>query len=242
MEKIITIENLRKFAYVNDQVCVRPIRGIVVFFPGLNNRDMHAFDPVEGEFYGAQGILYVIPYNNPWSWMNRQAVEYTDEILDVLFGAYALPETTPIVSCGRSMGGLSSLVYVNYARRTPAACIANCPVCDAVFHFTEREDLPRTMYSALYHEEGTLEEALMRISPLHLAKQMPRIAYHIFHCEEDLSVNKQAHSDKLVEKLRALSYDVTYDTVPGRGHCKLTLEMQRRFAQYAVAAIEKAQE
>ena len=61
------------------------------------------------------------------------------------------------------------------------------------------------------------------------------------HCEEDMSVNMQAHSDKLVEKLRALSHNVTYDTVPGRGHCKLTLEMQRLFAQYALDAIEKAQ-
>ena len=241
MEKIITMQNIRRFAYVNNGVCTQPVRGMVVFFPGLNNKDMHAFDPIEGEFYGAQGILYVIPYNNPWSWMNKQAVGYTDEILDVLFDAYDLPAGTPVVSCGRSMGGLASLVYTNYAKRTPAACIANCPVCDAVSHFTEREDLPRTMYSALYNEEGTLEDALKSISPLHLADKMPRIAYHIFHCEEDMSVNMQAHSDKLVEKLRALSYNVTYDTVPGRGHCKLTLEMQRLFAQYALDAVEKAQ-
>lgn len=239
MEKIITIENIRKFAYVNNEVCTQPIRGIVVYFPGLNNKDMHAFDPVDGEFYGEQGILYVIPYNNPWSWMNRQAVGYTDEIIDVLFDAYHLPADLPIVSSGGSMGGLASLVYMVYAKRTPVACVANCPVCDAVFHYTERDDLPRTMYSALYHEEGTLEDALRSISPLHLVEKMPKAAYHIFHCEEDLAVNKQAHSDQFVMKMRELSHDVTYDTVPGRGHGKLTLQMKKRFAAYVLAAIAR---
>lgn len=237
MEKIITIENIRKFAYVNSDVCTRPIRGIVLHFPGLNNKDMHAFDPEEGEFYGEQGILYVIPYNNPWSWMNKQAVGYTDEIIDVLFDDFQLPADLPIVSSGRSMGGLASLVYMAYARRTPVACVANCPVCDAVFHFTERDDLPRTMYSALYHEQGTLEEALKSISPLHLAEKMPEASYHIFHCEADQAVNMQAHSDKFVAKMREYSHNVTYDTVPGRGHCKLTLKMKKRYEEYVLAAI-----
>lgn len=237
MEKIITIETIRRFAYVNDAVCVRPIRGVVVFFPGLNNRDMHAFDPEEGEIFGEQGILYVIPYNNPWSWMNKQAVGYTDEILDVLFDAYDLPENTPVVSMGRSMGGLASLVYTHYAKRTPVACVANCPVCDAVYHFTEREDLPRTMYSALYYVEGTLEDALKSISPYHLAEHMPRVRYHIFHCDADQSVNMQMHSDRFVEKMRSLSHQVTYDVVPERGHCKLTYRMKERSMRYAMDAI-----
>ena len=239
MEKIITFEKIRQFAYVNDAVCRRPIRGVMVFFPGLNNRDMHAFDPEEGEFYGEQGILYVIPYNNPWSWMNKQAVTYTDEIMDVLFHVFDLPENTPVIANGRSMGGLASLVYTYYAARTPVACLANCPVCDAVFHFTEREDLPRTLYSALYHEEGTLEDALKSISPVHLAGKMPRIAYHIFHCDADLSVNKQVHSDRFVEEMRKIGHTVTYDVAEGRGHCKLTLNLKRLMAQYALEAIKE---
>ena len=30
MEKIITYENLRKFTYVNDTICKKPIKGIVI--------------------------------------------------------------------------------------------------------------------------------------------------------------------------------------------------------------------
>lgn len=141
MEKIITIDNIRKFAYVNNKICKQPIRGIVVYFQGLNNRDMYELDPDEGQFYADQGILYVIPYNNPWAWMNKLAVGYTNEIINVLFRAYGLPENLPIVYSGMSMGGLGALVYTVYAEHKPTACIANCPVCDAVYHFSEREDI-----------------------------------------------------------------------------------------------------
>ena len=44
MEKIITAENFRNFAYANDNICVKPIRGIVL------------------EFFGGQGSINV----NSW--------------------------------------------------------------------------------------------------------------------------------------------------------------------------------
>lgn len=151
-------------------------------------------------FYAEKGILYVEPYNNPWAWMNNQAVKYTDEIIDVLIEKYALDENIPIVSTGLSMGGQSALVYTAKAKRIPVACVANCPVCDVVYHFTERKDLPRTLYSSLFNEAGTLEDALKSISPLHLIDKMPNVKYHIFHCDEDKSVNIDAHSKKLNER------------------------------------------
>jgi len=171
--------------------------------------------------------------------MNDQAVAYTDEIINVLFQKYRLSENTPIVSTGGSMGGQSALVYTVYAKRQPVACVANCPVCDVVFHFTERQDLPRTLYSALFHEAGTMEDGLKRISPLHLTEKLPNISYHIFHCNEDLDVNMDAHSKKFVAELEKKQYAVTFDIVEGRGHCDLTTEMQQKFAEYVVNAIDR---
>ena len=110
MEKIITKENLRSFAYCNDQICRKPIKGIVVYFYGLGGQFLFDEDTEEGIRFAKEGILYLIPYQNPWAWMNRQTVELTDELLDVLFDAYDLPEQTPVVSTGKSMGGLSALV------------------------------------------------------------------------------------------------------------------------------------
>lgn len=231
MERIMTCENLRFFAYVNDHICKKPIRGIVLSFFGLGGMEMYQEETNEGRFYGERGILYVVPYNNPWAWMNRQAVDYTDQILDVLTAAYGCGEV-PVVSTGGSMGGQSALVYMVYAKRTPAACVVNCPVCDVVYHYTEREDLPRTLYSAVAHEEGTLEDALRAISPLHLVERMPKADYHFFHCEEDSMVGKALHSDVFVAAMRERGHQVSYDTVPGRDHCDLTEPMRELYAKY----------
>lgn len=238
MEKIMNCQNLRKFAYVNDEICKKPIKGIVLSFFGLGVAEMYSTDTEEGRFYAEKGILYVVPYNNPWAWMNKQAVSYTDEIIDVLIEKHELNENIPIVSTGGSMGGQSALVYMVYAKHTPAACVANCPVCDSVFHFTERDDLPRTMYSALYNESGDIETALKSISPLHLVEKMPKSQYHVFHCDHDMAVNINSHSDKFVFEMKKNNYDITYDIVPDRGHCDLTEEMRQLYMKYAVDAIE----
>ena len=181
MEKIINISNLHNFAYCNNQICTKPILGIVISFFGLGISSMYSEDTDDGRRYAEKGILYLVPYQNPWAWMNQQAVKYTDEIIDVLIKQYHLSNDIPIVSTGGSMGGQSALVYTALSKRTPVACVANCPVCDLVFHFTERPDLPRTLYSAFYHEDGSLEKALESASPIHMVERMPDVNYYIFH-------------------------------------------------------------
>lgn len=237
MEKIIKIKNLRSFAYCNNNICKKPIKGIVLSFFGLGGATMFNEDTEEGCRFADKGILYVVPYQNPWAWMNRQTVNYTDEIIDVLFEEYNLPENLPIVSTGRSMGGLSAIVYTAYAKRTPVACVANCPVCDLPYHFTERPDLPRTLYSAFGTYNCTMEEALRSASPLHLVDNMPsKSNYYIFHCEEDRSVNKQRHSDRFVEKMQE-KHSISYYAVPGRGHCDLTEEMWEKYFECILRSI-----
>ncbi len=237
MEKIITIENLRNFTYCNNHICKKPIKGIAVCFIGLGGSYMFDEDPADGIRLAQNGILYVIPYQNPWAWQNKQNISYTDEIIDVLFEAYSLQENLPIVSTGASMGGLSALVYMVYSKRTPVACVANCPVCDLPYHFTERPDLPRTLYSAFFNYDCSLQEALRSSSPLDLVDKMPtKSKYYIFHCMEDKAVNKQKHSDKFVEKMKA-EHDVAYYSVPGRGHGDLTDEMKALYNKHIESSI-----
>jgi len=237
MNKLITFATIRNFAYINDAIVTKPIRGIVLNFFGLNNRDMFDDETAEGEYFGERGILYVHPYNNPWNWMNRQAIAYTDEILDVLIDALKLDEQIPIVSTGGSMGGLSALVFTYYAKRTPVACVTNCPVCDMPFHLTERPDLPRTLYSAFWHEEGDIAQVLEAYSPLHLAPQMPDIPYHIFHCTADKSVNIDKHSRRFVDAMHENGRDVTFIAVPDRAHCKLPYAVKKQYKEIAASAI-----
>lgn len=198
-----------------------PVKGIVLSFFGLGGQQMFDEDPAVGKELAQEGIIYIIPYNNPWAWMNPQAVRYTDEIIDTIISHYSLADNIPIVSSGGSMGGLSALVYTRYAKRTPAVCVANCPVCDLPYHYTERPDLPRTLYSAFFNSEAiSIEKALESASPIHLADEMPDIPYYIFHCESDLAVNINKHSERFVTEMRK-KHNVSYFTVPGRGHCDL---------------------
>ena len=237
MEKIITYDTLRRFAYSNDKLIKGKIRGIVVEFRGLNNTTINDKDPGDSLEYAEQGIIHVIPYNNPWCWMNARAVRYTDEIIEVLCDHYDLGTDVKIVSTGNSMGGLCCLTYCAYARITPAACVANCPVCDLPYHFTERPDLPRTLYSAFGEYDCDLESAMRSCSPLHLADEMPNIPYTVFHCTEDNAVNLESHSARFVKAMEK-EHNITLHTVPDRGHCDLSPEAALAYYRATLSALD----
>lgn len=229
---IINRDTVGQYAYNNGEICVQPIKGVVLEFHGLGYGDLiHGHDE-RHRMFAERGVLYVFPYYGPWSWMNRTAVDTVDAVVDALFDRYSLDAGTPIIASGGSMGGLSSLIYTLYAKRTPTACAANCPVCDLLFHRTERDDLPRTVYHAFGGYPMPFEEAVKTASPLHQAANMPFIPYFIAHCEEDRAVDKQRHSDALVDALRASGHDVEYVSVPGRGHCDMDIETWKRYDEF----------
>ncbi len=207
----------KEVAWVGDEALVGPIRAVRLSFHGLGMNG--TYTPGDDDRrYGASGILTVFPYYGPWSWMNREARAMVDEVVDAVYAEYALPDATPLLLTGGSMGGGSALLYARYARHTPAGVYANCPVCDYTYHFTERPDLPRTFYHAYGHYAGDWQAILQEHSPLHQAAAMPDVPYFILHGDADTSVNKAAHSDRLVPALRARGLQVTYREVPGMGH------------------------
>lgn len=243
-EKIITFENIECFAYTNLRSVKKPIKGIAVQFFGLGHNRMVDHEDeenkyvIKGNMYAEKGILFVFPYNNPWNWMNKQAVSFTDSVLDALICGLGLKDNIPIVSIGGSMGGQSALVYTGYAAHTPVACVTNCPVCDMPYHYTERKDLPRTLYSAFGTYDMSMEDALRSVSPLHLADSMPDIDYYVFHCDRDKSVNLEKHSVRFVDKMKE-NHRITFCVVPDRGHCDLTEEAAEKFDEYVCSSILK---
>ncbi|MBO4983997.1 MAG: prolyl oligopeptidase family serine peptidase [Clostridia bacterium] len=231
MEKIINYENLSYFAYSNDKEIKGEIRGVVLNFFGLGGMAMYPEGTNDGHFFAEKNVLYITPYTNPWGWMNKDEVNLTDEILDVLFDKYNLSNDIPIVSTGGSMGGLACIVYTKYAKRTPIGCVANCPVCDLPYHFTERVDLPRTLYSAFYSYDCDLDTALKSASPLHLIDTLPqKTEYIIFHCDKDRAVNINMHSEKFVDAL-AKTRDVRFYIAKGRDHCDLGERLSEKYRE-----------
>lgn len=236
MEKMITYDHLRYFAYSNDHICKRPIKGIVMDFWGMDSYGIIKEDSDTAKFYAEQGILFLIPYYNPWAFCNRQTVAYIEEILDVVHDRLALPAEFPLVYTGNSMGGLTALACTVLCKHKAIACLANCPVCDMGNHIYEREDLPHSLYSAFGTYDGTLEEAVLTVSPLHLVDKMPDIPYYVFCVEEDKIVSKKIHSDRFVEEMKK-THRITYYEIPEMGHCNLPEEMKLRYREIAANAI-----
>lgn len=241
--RTVTPDNLSLYCHSNMYYLKEPIRGILINFHGLNFTRLVPADDVDPQFIEAanRGILYLYPYDGAWSWMNFEAIRLVDELVDAVWERYSLPESTPIVTMGGSMGGLSCLIYSRYAKRTPIACAPNCPVCDLPFHYTERPDLPRTMYSAFAHYSCGMEEALKLHSPLHQAVNMPMIPYLLVHGEADEAVNIDAHAVPFVEKMQETGHDITYIAVPGMTHCDLDHDpaVKKRYFDFIFGAFPK---
>ena len=92
----------------------------------------------------------------------------------------------------------------------------------------------KLIYNAFWNEEGELNDILKRYSPVHLAPEMPNVKYFIFHCEKDKSVNLELHSGKFVQAMRACGKEVEMETIPDRGHCKLTFAAQDKRLRLAL--------
>ena len=214
-------DNLKAYAWIGNEYVKGKIRQVVLSFHGLGYGDMKNFPDANDLELASDGALCVFPFYGPWSWMNKQAVSLVDQIVDGIFEKYNLGNDVPVISTGGSMGGLSALIYTRYAKRTPSACYANCPVCDLPFHATERDDLPRTMYAAFSHYECGIDEAMRHTSPMHQVNNMPDIPYLIIHGESDKSVNKQKHSDIFVAKMREAGHNIEYISVKDMGHCNI---------------------
>ncbi|MBQ7501079.1 MAG: prolyl oligopeptidase family serine peptidase [Clostridia bacterium] len=226
----ITPENITLFAYTNGDNLKGEPREIVVDFHGLNYTSIIKKDDDYISYYTDRDIIYIFPYYGPWSWMNEASVAMVDDIITAVADKYKAYDV-PVVITGGSMGGLSALVYTVYASVTPAACAANCPVCDLVEHYNERNDLPRTLIAAYGYRDGDLSEKLKAHSPFHLASKMPAIPYYIVHGDSDHEVNKIVHSDKFVNEIRG-KRKVTYIEVPGMEHCQMPEDVKEGFLEF----------
>lgn len=222
--------HLPEVAWIPEKHLVRPIRGLALVFHGLGSVDLRT-DPTTDELEWLRaGALVVYPYAGPWSWMNRQARAFVDDLVDAAYRQYNLPDSIPLIATGGSMGGLSALLYTRYARRPVTACLALYPCCDLAYHFTERPDLPRTIRYAFRGYAEPWDQVLAEHSPLAQVPHMPDIPYLVIHGDADAAVAKAHHSDPFVAAMRRLGRRVDYLQVPGMGHgpCMPLYVWQRR--------------
>lgn len=234
----------KEVAWIGDEQVKGETNGVVVVFHGLGATEMKQEPTPAEEPWAAAGALLVYPYYGPWSWMNREARAMVDALIGEVYREYQLdPQRVPLLLAGGSMGGGSALLYARYSIHPLAACYANCPVCDLPYHFTERPDLPRTMYHAFGAYGGDMHALLVEHSPLHQADHLPDIDYLIVHGDADPAVKKAAHSDRLVQAMRARGLRVDYQEIPGMGHCgPLPEETTAVINAHVLRALRRTQE
>ena len=215
-----------------------PVRGLVVRFHGLGGMGMKAAgDPTDLEWAG-HGALVVEVFQDPWGWMNDATRDLSDAVVDALRARHHLDPALPLIAIGGSMGGHAALTWCFTSRQRVTACQANCPVADLPFHFSERPDLPRTLYHA-YGVDGDVAARLAGNSPLHQVARLPDIPYQILHGGRDKSVGKERHSDLLVAAMRQRGLRVEYLEEPEMGHCGPlpSFAVHRRLLDFVIAQL-----
>lgn len=203
--------------WTNEPYLTGKIRAVTVTFHGLGGGIRTDATPLEIAL-GEAGILVVAPYCGPWSWMNRNTRRFADELLAAVYAELKFDDRMPLIAHGGSMGGCAALLYCRYGRRKPIGCVALYPVCDVVYHFHERPDLPTSFHHAFYGYPEPWDEVLREHSPLHQEAFLPDIPYLFIHGFADDRVSKAAHSDRLTAALRERAFQVEYLEVPGMGH------------------------
>lgn len=236
---MITDALLDKFAWLGIEYVKPPISGIVLRFPGLGSSGMKS-DPDLWELeWGQSGALTVLPYQDPWGWMNSSVQNFTDDLVEAIRHRHQLAPEVPLLSTGGSMGGHAALLYSMKSRHRVAACMALWPVCDLPFHYTERIDLPRT----LHHAFGSYEDIAVQLrehSPLHQVGAMPNIPYLLIHGERDQAVKKEAHSDPMVAAMRQRHLQVEYVERPKLGHGgPMDYETNRKIIDFVTSNLKR---
>ena len=231
-------EKMKSVAWIGDQFVKGPITGVIINFHGLGDPGLRSVPTYEENEWASAGGLVVMPYPGPWNWMNRQTRALMDELIEAIYTHYSLDASVPLILAGGSMGGFCSLLYARYAKRPIKACLALYPACDLKYHFTERPDLPRTIYHSLYGYEEPLDELFREHSPVDQVAAMPHVPYLIIQGDEDKAVNKAAHADRMVRAMREHGLEVEYIEVPGMGHhAPLFFDVYRRMIDFVKAQL-----
>ena len=229
----VTKNNYKTFTYTNEELLKDKPVAIIHEFHGLNGglslvREHYPL----AHFFAEHNIIYTMPCYGPWSWMNRASVNLIDEITEALWDKYGYE--IPTISTGLSMGGLAGLIYSLKSRHTPIACAVISPVCDLEYHFSEREDTPRSIYTAFGGYGIPLMDAIRENSPFHEAESMPKIPYKIFSGTADEEVNYEAHSVKFVNRMKELGHNIELMLIPDHPHCDIGGEGVERYKEFLV--------
>lgn len=189
--QFINEENFFDYAFVNTDALSFPVKAVCVEFHGYTDATTYSVSSAKAKLLGEQGIAWVFPYYSVWAWMSRSSQEFNEQVLDAVYKKLRIPDTTPLIITGGSMGGLTSLCYLIYGKRKAAACAVNCPVTDMAKFFDIVPDARRAILSAHLLEEKPFRAVLDSYSPVKLVDKLPTIPYLLIYGEKDERITEE---------------------------------------------------
>ena len=208
-------------------------------FFGLGGTKMYDTDPADAKEYAEQGIIFVVPYYNPWCWMNAQAVDYVDEIVGTLTDNYGLGKNAKVVSTGGSMGGIGALNFTKNSRHNVVGCMAACPCYDILGEynsFAANPSFPRTYVSAVYTYDMPLADALKSITPCENIEAMPKVPYYIV-CNENDECFDDDGMKKFAKDMEDAGHTVTFKFLPDTKHGEFTDEERVSYQSFIIDTV-----
>lgn len=214
----MNLNELRQVAYIGDNHVRGPIRAVILRLHALGYCEYRQALEMEESAWANAGGLVVLPYYGPWSWMNRQAREMVDQVVEAVYREFELAPSIPLIPQGNSMGGCTVQLYCRYGKHPAAACSASAAPCDLLSLFNERPEVPRTLRMAFWGYPEPWDYILREHSPLYQVHAMPDVPYFFIQGIDDDIIRKETHADKMVAALRQRGFKVEYHQVPNYGH------------------------
>lgn len=170
-----------------------------------------------------RGYYLVVPNLGPDHWMNQEAVENVDRVIDQMVSRYGVdPQQVNLL--GSSMGGGGSLVYVTRRPGKIRSVVSVFPMIDYCDWEKERGEGVAHLIVDAHHGDFNQREKLLRdLSPTEHVDAFRTTAVYLLHGVKDTTC-LLSHSQKFANLLREKGYPVVLQEVPGAGHSDTIME------------------
>ena len=228
MDKQFLAAHYDRFCCTNAEILHGEIRGIILYFNGLGHIVNPGPDMIDAPAAAERNILYITPYYNPWSWMNRETVDFVDMLVEIAMEKWGIPKDAPVGLYGGSMGGYSVFHYAMQSRHNVVAGDLNCPACNMEYEvYVNKNTLLHTYYEASMGYCDDFPAFVHDNSPINMIGKLKRIPYRFAVGLKDTALAPSQHSFKMIPLLRDAGYEVDVAEYPQAGHCNIGAEARR---------------
>ena len=228
MDKKFLAAHYDRFCCTNVELIPGEIRGIILYFNGLGHIVNPGPDMIDAPAAAARNLLYITPYYNPWSWMNRETVAFVDLLVEIAMEQWKIPTDAPIGLYGGSMGGYSVFHYAAKSRHNVVAGDLNCPACNLEYEvYCNRNSILHTYYESSMAYCDDFDAYVRENSPINMIGILRKMPYRFAVGLKDTALEPSQHSFKMVSLRREAGFEVDVAEYPLAGHCNIGADARR---------------